>query len=219
MHQVLIDRHDGETYTCATWHALYTRHKHEKTVHQLLTSKGFQTFLPLYQAAHRWKDRTKVLSLPLFPCYVFVQGGLERRLDIMTTPGIHSLVSSAGQPVAVPPEEIDALQRAVDSGLHLEPHPFVRCGEWVRVKAGPLAGVEGILLRKKNLYRLVVSVQILGKAAAVEVDAFLIERLSSNRLNDPIRDKVFSDTGNPDRSLQCFRNPPNHDASCYRERN
>jgi transcription antitermination factor NusG len=139
-----------------------------------------------------------VLSLPLFPCYVFLKGGLERRLDVMTTPGIHAFVSSAGQPAAVPPNEIDAIRRAVQSGMRVEPHPLLRCGEWVRVKAGPLTGVQGILLRKKNLVRLVLSVQILGKAAAVEVDAFLVERLSSKRLGDSsLRDKICPDTWEP----------------------
>jgi transcription antitermination factor NusG len=116
----------------------------------------------------------------------------------MTTPGIHALVSSAGQPVAISPNEIDAIRRAVESGLHLEPHPLLNCGEWVRVKAGPLAGVQGILVRKKNLYRLVLSVPILGKAAAVEVDAFLVEGLSSKRLNDSsLRDKMLPNAWEP----------------------
>ena len=160
------------------WHAIYTRHQHEKTVAYILTNKGFETFLPLYPVTRRWKDRTKLLSLPLFPCYVFFKGGLERRLDIMTTPGIHALVSNAGQPAAIPPAEIDAIQRAVESGSRVEPHPLLKCGDWVRVKSGPFEGIQGILVRKKNLFRLVFSVEMLGKAAAVEVDAFLVERVN-----------------------------------------
>ena len=166
------------------WYALYTRHQHEKTVAQILNGKGFETLLPLYPAARRWADRTKLLFLPLFPCYVFINAGLERRLAIMMTPGVHALVSNAGQPAAIPSEEIDAVRRAVESGARVEPHPLLKCGDWVRVKCGPLAGIEGILVRKKNLYRLVLSVQMLGKAVAVEVDAFLIERVSGNRPND-----------------------------------
>ncbi|PYU01242.1 MAG: antitermination protein NusG [Acidobacteria bacterium] len=160
------------------WYAIYTRHQHEKTVAGILTSKGFETLLPLYSAAHRWKDRTKLLSLPLFPCYVFLKGGLERRLDILTTPGIRALVSTAGQPAAIPHSEIEGVRRAVESGACVEPHPLLKCGEWVRVKYGPLQGIEGILVRKKNLYRLVLSVEILGKAASVEIDAFVIERMN-----------------------------------------
>jgi len=162
-----------------SWYALYTRHQHEKTVAHILTKKGFETLLPLYPVVRRWKDRTKLLFLPLFPCYVFLNGGLERRLDIMTTPGIHALVSSAGQPAAIPPAEIDAIRRAVESGARLEPHPLLKSGDWVRVKCGPLEGIQGILVRKKNLYRLVLSVEMLGKAAALEVDAILVERLNA----------------------------------------
>jgi transcription antitermination factor NusG len=160
------------------WYAIYTRHQHEKTVADILTYKGFETLLPLYKVIRRWKDRTKLLSLPLFPCYVFLNGGLERRLDIMTTPGIHALVSNAGQPAAIPLAEIEAIRRAVESGSRLEPHPLLNCGEWVRVKSGPLEGIQGILVRKKNLYRLVLSVEILGKAAAVEVDGLLVEKVN-----------------------------------------
>jgi transcription antitermination factor NusG len=195
---ISIERNPGEIPAPPAWYALYTRHQHEKTVHQILTSKGFEALLPLYQTARRWKDRTKLLSLPLFPCYVFLKGGLDRRLDIMTTPGIHAFVSSAGQPAVISPNEIVAIRRAVESGLHVEPHPLLSCGEWVRVKGGPLAGVQGILVRKKNLYRLVLSVPILGKAAGVEVDAFLVERLSSKRLNDSsLRDKMLPNAWEP----------------------
>jgi transcription antitermination factor NusG len=175
----------------SAWHVLYTRHQHEKAVHQILMGKGFTTFLPMYQSARRWKDRTKVLSLPLFPCYVFVNGGLERRLDILTTPGIHALVSTAGEPATVPLAEIEAIRRATESGAKVEPHPFLKCGEWVRVKYGTLAGLQGILVRKKNLYRMVLSVKMLGKAAAVEVDAFLIERPRSG-LPDSSRQRESS---------------------------
>lgn len=165
-------------YADSPWYALYTRHQHEKAVNQILTNKGFETLLPLYQATRRWKDRTKLLFLPLFPCYVFLNGGLERRLDIMTTPGIHALVSNAGQPAAIPPEEIDAIRRAIKGGAHVEPHPFLKTGEWVRVKYGPFEGTQGILVRKKSLYRLVLSVEMLGKAAAVEIDVTQVERLN-----------------------------------------
>ncbi len=174
-----IDSHGDYLYDPCAWYVLYTRHQHEKTVAQILTSKGFEVFLPLYSTARQWKDRTKLLSLPLFPCYVFLKGGLKRRLDIMTTPGIHALVSTAGQPATIPPAEIEAIRRVVEGGAHVEPHPFLKCGARVRVKCGPLTGIEGILVRKKNLYRLVLSVEMLGKAVAVEVDAFLVERLNA----------------------------------------
>jgi transcription antitermination factor NusG len=166
------------------WYAIYTRHQHEKTVAQILTSKGFDTFLPLYTTTHKWKDRTKALSLPLFPCYVFLKGGIERRLQIITTPGIYGLVSSAGEPAAIPNIEIEAIRRVVESGARVEAHPYLKCGNRVRVKCGPLAGIEGILVRKKNISRLVLSVEILGTAAAIEVAAFQVEAVIAPRAGD-----------------------------------
>ena len=158
------------------WYALYTRHQHEKTVARVLQSKGFGVFLPLYAAVHRWKDRTKRVSLPLFPCYVFLQGEARRRVDILGTPGVHSLVGTEGRPAPISAAEIDAIRQMVDSKALVEPYPYLRCGDWIRVKSGPLAGIEGILARKKNLFRLVVSVELLQKSVAVEVDVSDVER-------------------------------------------
>jgi transcription antitermination factor NusG len=170
----------------SSWYALYTRHQHEKIVDQILTNKGFSTFLPLYATTHSWKDRTKSLQLPLFPCYVFLKGGIERRLQILTTPGLYGLVSSAGQPATIPDIEIEAIRRVVESGTRVEAHPYLRCGNWVRVKNGPLTGIEGILVRKKNISRLVLSVEILGTAAAIEVAAFQVEAINT----PPARDSL-----------------------------
>jgi transcription antitermination factor NusG len=161
-----------------SWYALYTKHQHEKTVARNLACKGFEVFLPLYAAARNWKDRVQLLNLPLFPCYVFLRGDLRRRLDIISTPGIHFLVSNAGQPAAIPAAELDSIRQVVGSGARVEPHPFLKCGDWAKVKCGPLAGTQGIFVRKKNVYRLVLSVEMLGKAAAVEVDAAFVERLN-----------------------------------------
>jgi transcription antitermination factor NusG len=168
----------------SSWYAVHTRHQHEKMVDHILTNKGFNTFLPLYATTHNWKDRTKALSLPLFPCYVFLKGGIERRLHIVTTPGIHGVVSIGGQPAAIPDVEIEAIRRVVESGTQVEAHPFLKCGNRVRVKCGPLTGIEGILVRKKNISRLVLSVEILGTSASIEVSAFQVEVLNVPRLKD-----------------------------------
>lgn len=175
----------AEDYLCdSSWYAVHTRHQHEKMVDHILTNKGFNTFLPLYATTHNWKDRTKALSLPLFPCYVFLKGGIERRLQIVTTPGIHGVVSIGGQPAAIPEVEIEAIRRVVESGTRVEAHPFLKCGNRVRVKCGPLTGIEGILVRKKNISRLVLSVEILGTSASIEVSAFQVEVLNVPRLKN-----------------------------------
>jgi transcription antitermination factor NusG len=159
------------------WYALYTRHHHEKVVAKLLSIKGFTVFLPLYSVPRQWKDRTKVISLPLFSCYVFVQGGLERYLEIVSTAGVHDLVCCAGLPARIPQQEIDGIRQVVERAIKIEPHPFLKRGDRVRVKAGPLERIEGILVRKKNFSRLVLTVELLGKSAAVEVDASLVEKI------------------------------------------
>jgi transcription antitermination factor NusG len=164
------------------WYAVCTRHQHEKPVARILKYKEFEVFLPLYKVRRRWKDRVKELSLPLFPGYLFIKEGLEKWLPILTTPGVCNIVSSGGRPAAIPHSEVEGVRRIVESTLSVEPHPFLRSGDWVRVKYGPIAGVEGILLRKKNVARLVLSVEMLGKSAAVEVDAAHVERIPTGAL-------------------------------------
>jgi transcription antitermination factor NusG len=159
------------------WYAVHTRHQHEKAAARLLEYKELEVFLPLYKVRRRWQDRVKEISTPLFPGYLFVREGLGTWLQILTTAGVSSVVSCGGRPAAIPCSEIEGIRRIVESTLRVEPHPFLRSGDWVRVKFGPVAGVEGILLRKKNIARLVLSVEMLGKSAAVEVDASHVERI------------------------------------------
>jgi transcription antitermination factor NusG len=157
------------------WWALYTRHQHEKAVAEMLSAKGFEVFLPVYDSIRRWKDRNKKLSLPLFPCYVFVRAGLHCRLQVVTTPGVHMILSRGEQVALIPEEEIQAIRKTLEGRYVVEPHPFLKCGERVRVTRGCLEGVEGILVRKKNLYRLVLSVDMLAQSVAVEIDAADVE--------------------------------------------
>jgi transcription antitermination factor NusG len=167
----------GECEANQSWWALYTRHQHEKTVAQNLTNKGFDVFLPLYESTRRWRDRTKNLWLPLFPCYVFLRGGLNRRSMVVTTPGVHTILYSGEQVAVIPDAEMDAIRLAVSGPAQVEPHPYLRCGERVRVTRGSLTGVEGVLLRKKSVYRLVLSVEMLAQSVSVEINAMDIEPL------------------------------------------
>jgi len=171
-----VIEHSGVRVTPeAPWWALYTRHQHEKSVAEMLTLKGFDVFLPLYESTRRWKDRKKLLSLPLFPCYVFVRGGLDRKLQVVTTPGIHMILYRGDRVATIPDQEIEAIQRAVHGSYRMEPHPFLKCGMRVRVIRGSLEGVQGILLRKKNQCRLILSVDMLAQSVAVEVNAWDVE--------------------------------------------
>lgn len=161
--------------TVNQWWAVYTRHQHEQAVAQMLRTKGFEIFLPLYESVRRWKDRNKTISLPLFPGYVFLRGGLDRRLQVVTTPGIHTILYSGDRIALIPHQEIDSVRRAIEIRCRVEPHPFIRCGDRVRVTRGSLEGVTGVLVRKKSLYRLILSVEMLAQSVSVEIDAADIE--------------------------------------------
>jgi transcription antitermination factor NusG len=181
---------DVTTWQDSPWWALYTRHQHEKTVAGMLSAKGFEVFLPLYDSVRRWNDRKMLLSLPLFPCYVFVRGGLNRRLQVVTTPGVHMILSRGEHFATIPDDEIQAIRKSVSGDFRVEPHPFLKCGERVRVTRGSLFGVEGVLIRKKNGFRLVLSVDMLAQSVAVEIDAADVEPLQDRSLpagNPPTR--------------------------------
>ena len=165
--------------TVMPWWAVYTRHQHEKTAAQMMTTKGLEVFLPMYASVRRWKDRRKLLYLPLFPGYIFVRGGDARRLEVLTTPGVHMILSQGDHAAIIPEDEVEAIRRTVEGNHCVEPHPFLKCGQRVRVTRGSLSGVEGILVRKKNMFRLVLSVQMLAQSVAVEIDAGDVEPVST----------------------------------------
>lgn len=164
------------------WHALYTRYQHEKAVANHLSGRGFEVYLPLYPVLHRWKDRTKRVLLPLYPCYVFMKGGLDRKLDIVSTPGLFSIVGTAHGPSAIPDSEIEAVRQILAGPAPVEPYPYLRFGDRVRVVEGPLEGIEGILVRQKSSFRIVLSVELLKKSIAVEVDERSVERVGKFRV-------------------------------------
>ena len=159
------------------WYAIYAKHQHEKTVADLLARKGFDILLPIYRSIRRWKDRDKTVLSPLFPCYLFVRTDLSRKVDILRTSGVFWLVESGGCACPIPECDIEAINKIIHSPAQVAPHPYLGSGEWVRVRHGCLEGVEGILTRVKNQYRVVLTVEPLRKALAVEVDISAVERL------------------------------------------
>jgi len=173
---------DAQMHDDSAWWAVYTRHQHEKVVAGMLSAKGFEVFLPLYESTRRWKDRSKVLMLPLFPCYLFLRGEHHRRLQAVTTPGVHMILCNGEHVATVPEAEIQSIRKTVEGAFRVEPHPYLKCGERVRVKRGALEGVEGILIRKKNQYRLVLSVGILSQSVGVEIDASDVEHVAAQGL-------------------------------------
>ena len=159
------------------WYAAYTCAKHEKRVTAELEARAVEHFLPLYNSVRRWKDRQMRLDLPLFPGYVFVRLALRDRLRVLQIPSVVRLVSFGGQPYPLSDREIESLRTAILNALRIEPHPYLAVGFPVRIVRGPLAGAEGILARKKNLCRVVLTLDLIARSAAVEVDAADIERI------------------------------------------
>ncbi len=155
----------------SAWYAAYTCAHHEKHVARQLEEKNINCFLPLYRSVRRWKDRQKELDLPLFPGYVFVQVAPEERLRVLQTSSVVRFVSFGGHPAALDDGEIEGLRKGVANGVKVEPCPFLKVGQRVRIRRGPLAGVEGILVRKKDNLRLVFSIDLLMRSVTVEVQA------------------------------------------------
>ncbi len=135
-----------------------------------LRHKGYELFLPLYECRRRWSDRIKELELPLFPGYLFCRFNPLDRLPILMTPGVIQIVGVGKSPIPVDDADIVAIQTAVGSGLPRQPWPFLEIGQRVKVESGPLTGVEGILIGFKGHHRLVLSVTLLQRSVAVEVD-------------------------------------------------
>jgi transcription termination/antitermination protein NusG len=159
----------------SSWYAVYTCARHEKRVKQQLDLRQIRCALPLYRAVHRWKDRRKELDLPLFPSYIFVNLALTNRVRVLEIPGVVSFVCSQGKPVVLPRHEVGPFLADHGAGRGIEPHPFVQVGRQVPLRNGPLAGLEGTLLRWKEGLRLVVSIDMLMRSVAVEVSAEDVE--------------------------------------------
>jgi transcription antitermination factor NusG len=160
------------------WYAAQTSANHEKRVAEQLNLRAVEAYLPLYSSVRRWKDRRVRLELPLFPGYVFVRLALRDRLQVLQTPSVARLVGFGGQPTPLPEQEIDALRKGITHGMLIEPHPYLKVGQRVRVRSGPLLGLEGILQRKKNVNRLVLSLDLIMRSIAVEIDASEVLPLS-----------------------------------------
>ncbi len=157
------------------WYAAYTCSRSEKCVAKQLNERRVECFLPLYGSWRRWKDRRKLLELALFPGYVFVRIALQERLRVLEVPHVVRLVSFNGQPAPLPEQDIESLRQGLQHGVCAEPHRYLRLGRKVRVVHGPMAGTHGILVRKKDSLRVVVSLDLLMRSVAVEVDAADVE--------------------------------------------
>jgi transcription antitermination factor NusG len=161
------------------WYAIYTSPRHEKRVHEHLGYRRLECFLPLYRTVHRWKNGCKVqVELPLFPGYLFVRIGKRERAQVLNVPGVISFVGTPSHPAPLSDFEIDTLR----SGLHLqkfEPYRKLVIGQRVRIKAGSLTGLAGVLVRSANGMRVVLTVELIQQSVAVELDAADVEPIAN----------------------------------------
>jgi transcription antitermination factor NusG len=163
------------------WFAVYTCSRHEKRVDQQLEMREIEHYLPLYRSQRKWSDGSRVtLDLPLFPGYLFVRIHRAERVRVLQVPGVLTVVGgTAGEPVALPAREIDALR----SGLaerHAAPHPLLKVGERASIRSGAFAGMEGVVVRMKYSYRVVLTLNSIMQSFAVEVDSGELELLGSH---------------------------------------
>lgn len=160
------------------WYVLHTCANHEKRVAQQLAERGVEQFLPLFESLRRWKDRRVQLQMPLFSGYVFVRLPLRNRLQVLALPSVVRLVGFGGVAAPITDEEIETLRHTLLPRLRAQPHPYLTTGKRVRILDGPLKGAEGTLVRQKRGCRVVLSVDMIARAASVEIDARDIERIS-----------------------------------------
>jgi transcription antitermination factor NusG len=152
------------------WYAAYTCANHEKGVTQQLERRSVECFLPLYESVRRWKDRRVRLQLPLFPGYVFVRLALRDRLQVLEIPSVVRLVGFNGHPTPLPVEDIETIRTCLSRRQLVAPHRYVRRGQRVCVLSGPLEGLTGVVLRQKKRTRFVISLELLMRSVAVEMD-------------------------------------------------
>jgi len=150
---------------------VYTVPRHEKRLADHFTARNIEHFLPVYRAQRRWKDGSRVnLDLPLFPSYIFVRICALERTSVLAVPGTVSIVGSRHEPAALPDSEIEALRKGAGTAK-VEPHPYLVVGQRARIINGPFVGMEGVLLRKKNGFRVVLTLSVIMQSVAVELDA------------------------------------------------
>jgi transcription antitermination factor NusG len=187
------------------WYAVSTSPRHEKWVACQLRGYEIDCFLPLYKSLRRWKDRRKELELPLFPGYLFVHIALKNRLQVLRIPGVTQLVGASGRPVPLREQEIEALRKGLASGMYAEAHSCLKIGRQVLVTRGPLTGAQGILTRKKQNCRIVISIDAIMRSVALEIDEADVQPMP--------RSYVRNRTG--DAGIHCLSAASNGRKSCW----
>lgn len=158
-------------YAEAHWYAVYTCANHEKRIAAQFNERSIENFLPLYESVRRWKDRRMRIEVPLFPGYIFVRHSLRDRLKILQVPGVVRLVGFNSVATQLPDDDIETLRNGLKRSFPAEPHPYLTAGRRVRIVRGPFEGLTGILVRRKSRLRLVISIELIMRSVAMDVDA------------------------------------------------
>jgi transcription antitermination factor NusG len=164
------------------WYALQLRARWESSTAAMLSNKGYQTFLPTYKTLKRLRDRSVEVQAPLFPGYLFCRFNVFDRLPVLITPGVITVVGSGRSPVPVDNSELEAIRKMVSTGLRIEPCPYLEVGQVVRIEDGALCGVEGILTGFKGAHRIVVSISLLRRSVALEIDRSAVSSIQPRAL-------------------------------------
>jgi len=180
-HETQHSDSDGLTPDLFPWFALQVRTRYEAGVADQLSRQGYDRFLPLYKLRKRWSDRIKEVDAPLFPGYLFCRFNPQDRLPILKTPGVIQIVGFKTGPAVVDEAEIQSIQTLVAAGVPHQPWPFLAAGDRVRIESGPLLGLEGILTEVRRSYRLVLSVTLLQRSVAVEIDSASVTAINPSR--------------------------------------
>lgn len=159
------------------WYAVQTYARHEKAVAQRLQERGVPTFLPLVTEVHRWSDRSKVVRLPLFGCYVFAKSAVAsaERLRILRVEGVLGLVGNRGEGSPIPEHEIESVRLVLQGHRPWAAHPFLEVGQRVRVRSGALTGIEGVLTSRAGERTLVISIETIQRSLSVRVEGYEVE--------------------------------------------
>jgi transcription antitermination factor NusG len=163
------------------WYAVHTRAKHERKVATQLSNKGITAFVPTVKERHRWSDRQKIVEVPLFVCYVFVNVLAWQQVhhELLRTSGFLRWVGVNGEPAAIPDAQIEAVRSTLTSGLSFSPYPFLKLGQKVRVRGGSLEGVEGILVRRTGDARLILSLDLIQQSLALTIEGYDVEPIAA----------------------------------------
>lgn len=156
------------------WYALQLRTRWESSTATMLSNKGFETFLPTYKISRRGRDKSFDVPAPLFPGYLFCRFNVFDRLPVLITPGVIAVVGNGRTPIPVENSELEAIRKMVSTGWSVEPCPYLEVGQLVRIEEGALRGVEGILTAFKGVQRIVVSISLLRRSVALEIDRSMV---------------------------------------------